>query len=240
MALITCPECSQEISDKVKSCPHCGFPFNEESNETQKVEIASVNLKMEAKKKKKLITVIVSIIVISAITFIGYSSYSKQQAKKASEQYATNINLLMGDMISSGAEAENLMHLTSKVWYNTIYEKFDSETDKYTRKNGYWASDFNNSLGYLFDDSSTKTKIKDMESAETKASEIMKKLQNPPAEYEKVYDTLLELHSSYQGLIDLATNPQGNLTTFNNSVNEKVDKFMESYKKVQTQLPNSN
>ncbi len=27
MALINCPECSREISDKVKTCPHCGFPF---------------------------------------------------------------------------------------------------------------------------------------------------------------------------------------------------------------------
>lgn len=25
MALINCPECNREISDTVKSCPHCGF-----------------------------------------------------------------------------------------------------------------------------------------------------------------------------------------------------------------------
>jgi len=27
MALINCPECKKEISDKVKSCPHCGYPL---------------------------------------------------------------------------------------------------------------------------------------------------------------------------------------------------------------------
>ncbi len=27
MALIKCPECSREISDKAKSCPHCGNPM---------------------------------------------------------------------------------------------------------------------------------------------------------------------------------------------------------------------
>ena len=43
MALITCPECSKEISDKVVSCPHCGFPLNKDAIETQKVKIASVN-----------------------------------------------------------------------------------------------------------------------------------------------------------------------------------------------------
>lgn len=28
MALINCPECNKEISDKAKSCPNCGCPIN--------------------------------------------------------------------------------------------------------------------------------------------------------------------------------------------------------------------
>lgn len=31
MSLINCPECNKEISDKAKSCPHCGFPINTNS-----------------------------------------------------------------------------------------------------------------------------------------------------------------------------------------------------------------
>ena len=27
MALINCAECSREISDKAKTCPHCGYPI---------------------------------------------------------------------------------------------------------------------------------------------------------------------------------------------------------------------
>ena len=40
MSLIKCRECSKEISDKAKSCPHCGSPtfFAEEENEaTQRI-----------------------------------------------------------------------------------------------------------------------------------------------------------------------------------------------------------
>lgn len=34
MALINCPECRKEISDKALSCPHCGNPMNpQDSNE---------------------------------------------------------------------------------------------------------------------------------------------------------------------------------------------------------------
>ena len=29
MALIRCPECGKEISDRAPSCPNCGTPFNE-------------------------------------------------------------------------------------------------------------------------------------------------------------------------------------------------------------------
>lgn len=29
MALISCPECSREISDSAKACPHCGYPLVE-------------------------------------------------------------------------------------------------------------------------------------------------------------------------------------------------------------------
>ena len=27
MALINCPECNREVSDRAESCPHCGFPI---------------------------------------------------------------------------------------------------------------------------------------------------------------------------------------------------------------------
>lgn len=29
MALIKCPECSKEISDKANNCPNCGYPLSE-------------------------------------------------------------------------------------------------------------------------------------------------------------------------------------------------------------------
>ena len=34
MALIICPECGKQISDKVASCPHCGYPLSKLSNDT--------------------------------------------------------------------------------------------------------------------------------------------------------------------------------------------------------------
>ncbi len=32
MALITCPECNREVSDKAYSCPHCGYVLSEQTS----------------------------------------------------------------------------------------------------------------------------------------------------------------------------------------------------------------
>ena len=37
MAIINCPECNKEISDKATACPHCGCPIESVVTETIKV-----------------------------------------------------------------------------------------------------------------------------------------------------------------------------------------------------------
>lgn len=39
MALIKCPECGKEISDKAVSCPNCGCPLKETIIETEQSKI---------------------------------------------------------------------------------------------------------------------------------------------------------------------------------------------------------
>lgn len=34
MALIACPECDEQASDRARACPHCGFPIAEEIERT--------------------------------------------------------------------------------------------------------------------------------------------------------------------------------------------------------------
>ena len=40
MALIICPECGREISDKAKVCIHCGYPFDEEQTDAHIDEVS--------------------------------------------------------------------------------------------------------------------------------------------------------------------------------------------------------
>lgn len=237
MALIKCPECEREISDKVNSCPNCGYPMEVDNNEAQKVELSSVNIKVDKNKKSKILRGILSIISVFVICIAGYSFIKLQSEKSKTEEYRNNITNLKVAMISSGSEAEELLNLTSKVWTNAIYENEDIETNQYTKPKGFFVSNFNIALENLFNDGEIIQTVKNIKDGQMNVSEIIKKLNNPPEEYKSIYDTLMDMYTSYQSITDLAVNPKGNLQTFNNNKNEKIDKFMELYNKVEAQLP---
>lgn len=44
MALITCPECGKEISDKATTCPNCGMPLVAETSEEAPTTVSKENI----------------------------------------------------------------------------------------------------------------------------------------------------------------------------------------------------
>ena len=60
MALVACPDCSQQVSDAAPSCPHCGRP------------IAAIEVQQTAKKYKAWMAAsfIVSILSFAATGFL--------------------------------------------------------------------------------------------------------------------------------------------------------------------------
>ncbi len=244
MALINCPECSKEISDKVKSCPNCGFPFDDalsqnEETKPQQVELTGVKIS-GGKHKKTALFIILSIAIIATI-FLGIKKHNEKKAQLAYQEefnrYIDNLNTAQILMLSGGSDAEGLCNLTGKVWYNAIYEKKDSTTDKYTRPSGYFVSDFNTALANLYDASTTKATKEDIESNQILVKDMMKELQNPPEGLEKCYETVTELYTAYKGLTDLAISPTGSLTSFSESRNTKISNFMDLFDKLDNQIP---
>lgn len=49
MALMKCPECNKQISDKAKSCPECGYPINNINTALKKSAESVGNLGQAAK-----------------------------------------------------------------------------------------------------------------------------------------------------------------------------------------------
>ena len=50
MALITCPECGREVSDRAKTCPNCGFPITKSEEMDNELQVRDVVLAKEEQK----------------------------------------------------------------------------------------------------------------------------------------------------------------------------------------------
>jgi uncharacterized OB-fold protein len=242
MSLINCPECGKEISDKVKACPHCGFPFevvSEDGERMQKVEISSVKLQpLNSAKSKKIIIGIVSIIAVAVIAVGAYSLIKAQQHKETFNEYVDKLEEIRLLMLVGASKAESMNNLTAKVWMNSIHEDSDSETDKFTKDSrGWFHDDFNIALSALYFDSNTQEIISEIEDNQEIVQEKMKEFQNPPEGLENCYQTLTEMFSAYRSLTDLAVNPTGSLQSFSTEKNERVDKFLELFNRIETQIP---
>lgn len=258
MAMMECPNCKEQVSDKAKKCVHCGWILiPEEKNyckecgkelETgadicaacgcpveceekkegtpQQVEVTGVKIN---KKSKKVIGIIAAILVVALLAVAAVQVQKNNEAKKRAEEYSVNLELATISMLSGASDAETCGNLIKRVWYNAIYEERDDSTDKYTRPNGYFVSDFNEALGNLFVDSSFSSKISTIEDNQETVNGLMKKLKNPPDEYKDAYEALSELYDTYISLTNCATDPSGSLQTYSSTFNEADTSTLNAY-----------
>ena len=106
MALINCPECGKEVSDKATNCPNCGYPLEavdfvkEEVAEEKASEVVGDDISKEdveekiVKEKKKPISKKVIVGIIGGLvvaSLIGYFATSNIRAySKGKELYSQN------------------------------------------------------------------------------------------------------------------------------------------------------
>lgn len=232
-----CPDCGAKLEEEMDTCPKCGCPIEniiETEKTPQQVEVTGVKI---TKKSKKIIMIaIIAVIGAVMIAAIGVQTHKKNvaakaaaEAQKQSEEYGTNLNLAAYTMLSGASDAETCGNLIKNVWYNAIYKESDSKTDKYTKPNGYFVSDFNDALKKLFSDSSFSGRIADINSNKDTVNSLMKKLKNPPEEYKDAYEALSKLYDAYISLTNLATDPTGSLQTFSQNFNDADNETLNSY-----------
>ncbi len=260
MALIQCPECGRQVSDKAIECPQCKTKLKE-SEPVKKIclecgeelrddeQICSkcgcpvpteeqIKGEAEKKRKKKILKIgilIIAIMLASICIFVVVRDNQKQkteqlaeeQALKLSQDYTENLSSTVLVMISGAADAEAAGHLIHDVWSDTIYQKYNPETNKYVSGHG----DFNDSLQELFDDSEFAKKLNDIKTNQETVKSLMKELTNPPEEHVEAYSELKNFYDAYLELTNLVTNPTGSLQTFTNNFNDAdtaVAKYYEA------------
>lgn len=237
MALIQCPECGKEISDKVKACPFCGYPMEEDAGAPQPVAVTSISIQSDPAKRKKIITGVIAAIVVIIIAIAGFFAMQSSKAANERADYISNLNSVYLSMVSGGTQAEDVCNLTKSVWYNTIFEEYDSETDKYTRGKYGFNSDFNTSLIALFSDEEVVSQISSIKENKNLVDSLMKDLQNPPEDLKNVYDLALEAYDAYTSLTDLAVSPSGSLQSYSDEFSESDSALASAVKKLSSQIP---
>ena len=72
MALIRCPECNREISDKATACPGCGYPLQDHTEEVSEKERLLKEAEEKDKQfiKKAAVIMTTGVIVMLALIFV--------------------------------------------------------------------------------------------------------------------------------------------------------------------------
>ncbi len=150
MAMIQCPECGKEISDKARKCIHCGKVFVEEEIKTKKCsecgtensldatecihcgcpfeEIAMQEKETNDKPKKNMIKIIIPIVAVVIIAIIGVVIYNVKVVKPKNT-YNEAVALLEKGKYNEANELFSTIEGYSDV--NTIQEQLKYESYVY-------------------------------------------------------------------------------------------------------------
>ena len=249
MALISCPNCKNPVSDKATVCPNCGYDGTGQSVDIQnKIKCEDCGNEFEnnlascpvcgcpatnpKKGKKRIFVISVVVFVLLAICVLGVNF--ARQVELA--EYSANMTEAAQTMLDGAAKAENVGNLVISVWSNAMYEKRDDKTDKYTMQNGRFVNDFNDALKNLFDDSEQNKIIMEIRDNQNKAANLMKALKNPPKKYDEAYSVLKNLYDNYVKLTNSAANPKGSLKTFSEDFDQYDTDTVNAFENMQLYL----
>ncbi|NLI93039.1 MAG: UvrD-helicase domain-containing protein [Peptococcaceae bacterium] len=143
MALIYCPECKKQISDKAEACPHCGLPqryFAPQNGSQKSVVTVDVKKSLETDYKTfrnmlisfdqdyaQLFSADRYISSSAAKTFYNnYSYYVKMLKDPIVKQYMTNMSHSLGINLDQINRFTNLM--------DNLFEKVDKVNENYLDK----------------------------------------------------------------------------------------------------------
>ena len=206
MALIHCPKCGEEISDKAEYCVHCGqviarnsryvchecgAPITELDTVCPRCGCPNPDvIHVHAAKRKNNIGRIISIILFFvflggvAWEYINYSTYNT---------YIETTNEIIDTRNKSIDAVNECYHLLLSVWLNAIWEQNDPETDPFVCPDGKFVNDFNEALDNLYSDSDFSNNLELIYNQQSKLRQLRKEIQNPPSEFAEYNEILLRL-----------------------------------------------
>lgn len=150
MALIICPECGKQVSDRAATCPDCGCPIasNVEGNNAPNTPVETANV--PKKSKKPLIIAVIALLLVIAAGIAVYTLVFSPEAQ-AKKLYAEALELY-----NAGSYSEALSRFETLGTYNdaealTVCCKY--ELGKAAMESFDWATAVSFFTGLNYEDS---------------------------------------------------------------------------------------
>ena len=161
--IIECPECHKFLHSSTKICPYCGYSIKQEKNLNENImlqvkeKISQIKAIFYKCKKEKRMSIGIAAVIVAVVIFILIMIGN---GKLGLQNYQKSVQSVSYEILSGASDAEDCGNLIKKVWYNSIYEESDTETDRFTKPDGYFVDDFDDALDNLFKDYTFGKKIK--------------------------------------------------------------------------------
>lgn len=207
MALVKCSECGKEISDTIKKCPNCGYKNKKKLN-----------------KKKFVIICIISLVLLigSCVSIIMIKNNNTKQQENLVQEYDSLIVETGAKIYVNGVLAQYYSGGIVDAWYDCIKSKY--------------CSDFNTRIkNYMSQNGKGLTTLKDNKAEIEKNMQKLKSV--PTNDYKDAYEKIVEFYGYYSKLVDCATNPSGNYTTYISNYNNYSSDFKSAYNQLIVLIP---
>ncbi len=191
-------------------------------------------------KKVVLITIaliLVTIIIATVIIIINQNNNKREQ------EYDNLIKSIAIDIYEHEIIAELHSSYITSIWYNAIFKKHDTYTDKYVfpvDEYGYgvntWVS-FQTAINNY--KSANRESLNELQNIKNELGIRLNNLQNIPNDkYKKQIDLLTEMYSKFSTLISLANTPTGTYKEYGEKCNKYKEEFRTEYEKLLILVPN--
>lgn len=223
MAYDICPNCGQPIKQDTKFCANCGAKLdtgnltqanaNPQNTVLNGIEYSnSTEVTVKEKRSKKPLIILAVIVALAIVVGSLFFIYYQKQA------YKTNMRSVLVEISNGAIKAEQIGNLVISVWYNSIWQVSDDTTDQFTKTNGKFNDNFNNSLDKLYENADFNNSLNDLRDNQKSVLNYMQKLNNPPKDYEEAYNQLKTIYQDYLTLTQLVLSPSGSYNTFTDAI----------------------
>ena len=113
MALVKCPECGKEVSDKATTCPNCAYPFENNNQVVNELKRQS-EYEMICQKKKVFKVFLMFTIICSACLIIMFFWQMENKEEIASAKASGFTASISGEWHMSSAD-KNLIKINNAI-----------------------------------------------------------------------------------------------------------------------------